>query len=152
MYRTQLSVCQKELDEATTKYDAMLKMWRETSVKLAEERNQLECIDAHIETLVCPTILEEVGADKMGDRPLQLRVMRIFTFLDSATKNNLKKDEEIERLKSILIKKLVRKHTYPACGDHPEMYGYITDADGEYGAAHFTQNDALNNYLKDTNP
>ena len=86
-----------ELQSALTANDLLVK-------QLAEAENEIECIDAHIEALVDPTILEEIRADKIGDRPLplQVRVMRIFMFLDSAIKNNLEKDKEIVRLNKAL--------------------------------------------------
>ena len=37
----------------------------------------------------------------------------------------------------------VSKYLYPACGDHPDMIGYVTPADGEFGAAHKTREEAF---------
>lgn len=55
----------------------------------------------------------------------------------------------IERLQSVAwpdaIHEGVREHRYPACGDHPGLVGYVTGADGEYGAAHTKPQDAFRN-------
>ena len=51
-------------------------------------------------------------------------------------------------LREALIKEVVKRHGYPATGDHPDMYGWVTKADGECGAAHVTKGEALDNYLE----
>ena len=55
-------------------------------------------------------------------------------------------------LREALIKEVVKKHDYPACGDHPDMYGWVTKADGEFGAAHVTKEEALEHYLEALKP
>lgn len=105
--RIKLTACQKELAKAkeieidlNNTIGFMQPVLDVYKKELAEAKNQLECIDAHIEALVDPTIVAEIGADNNGERPLQLRVMRIFMFLDSSVQSNLEKDKEIARLKS----------------------------------------------------
>ena len=43
---------------------------------------QCSAIETHIEMLLEPELLKRIGADKVYDRPLHLRVMRIFAELD----------------------------------------------------------------------
>jgi hypothetical protein len=62
---------------------------------ISDLRNQFSCIETHIEMLVDPTILSDIGADKNGEHDLQLRVMRIFSFLDASIKAGLDKDRQI---------------------------------------------------------
>ena len=100
--KEQLAEAQTEIIKAPADVLLYDKKREQAEKALAEAKNQLECIDAHIGALVDPTILEEIGADQMGDRDLHLRVMRIFTFLESTIENNLEKDIEIARLNKIL--------------------------------------------------
>ena len=54
---------------------------------------------------------------------------------------------QMGKLRFLLIREVVKKCDIPACGDHPEMYGYITRADGDFGPPHQTEDEALGFFL-----
>ncbi len=69
------------------------------------------------------------------------------TPLGQLKKQYTKLQAENAKMRKLLIKLLVKEYLYPACGDHPDMIGFITQADGKKAAAHQTADEALDNFL-----